>query len=1164
MWVHKLTENIDWWIITKPEGFIKTTNQAGSGINVLLNPENKKYHAKTFIGVIHHWETPWNVKKDTWKSTHEWLTEKGIAQIKEVAQWYKEANLNIDNLVIHVPPSITRNVQTARIFCEELWLFFPKEDSIFSEISEIRTKKSFLKDIIKLLTIDEKIDFDITYASEGTVEDIAKVKNSLSKILSEISNTDRSLSSLNDQIIGLINRKSLSTEILQDNIDLLEELEKEELNNSGLSRANYIVLSDDIATAKKWKTNKWNYYPANIVEQNEYGREPVSAVRIRNANYINSSQKENPQKNHIFVVNRAGVEWFLDVKDNRKDLEYKFDSVPWETLMWYLNADDKFINQESVRFFEFNFENYEEQYSELYNIEWLNLSKENSLIENQNIVNEYLENLEYNLFLTKETQEEKELKIRKALYGDNKILQKHTVYALLDIRENQTSLDTKAILINRVNDNFNSNSKFELEEQINYFQEFYNNKENSDLWKYILYKLKTQDNNISDELWDISKNKDVEEELGLIDARKDNVNIKIDTLLGNNIQLKDIYVPQNLKIDDQDVTSSELVSKILTSNKKTFAIQAAGGSGKTMLSKYMLSQLSDSWVLQRNDSSNTFVKNIDLNDYTIENIDTIFQWPENILVIDSLDEKSPDIVKQLVEISSSDKFKKSNKKIIILGRYIEDGFLYKDIKQKVQKTNAEMYALEEEVSVWDYVQSFTKTINPNFQERFKKDLSDMLSKLDTNLHTPIIIEMLANIIKRKLTSWRNKKIFVDEDGNEKTDITRKDIYDEFFKYLHQREDQKTDNLSKEGERPYENNKFMWEDYDELRKDFLMYVINNRWIEKKIINTYDGWVDEILIEENKYDLDNQQFLFTLDSLSKLLDMFLMQKYFNNEDISGLNSFYDMLFEDYIPLGGQSISNGIVYHSEKEMWEQKKNKNLFIKSLLFTNILKQDKNNNMMFHHKTFEEYFEYLKFLKISNWSLEKRVEYLADEIKSLMDSLQVSDLDNMEWWIRAEVQTMLVRLSNAPFFNSLKDTIPFFKLCKKNKYLSIIFIDPYLMDFILEKRVGEWSLSYSFLKEYWEDFVINQVWIHLGMYVWWAGEYLNDEEFLLLKSDIDVIYKKCKQAESWGNIEWNLLEDIQNILNKHNLPRDCDLGAQEFFFYSNKISILRYALTGRF
>ena len=51
--------------------------------------------------------------------------------------------------------------------------------------------------------------------------------------------------------------------------------------------------------------------------------------------------------------------------------------------------------------------------------------------------------------------------------------------------------------------------------------------------------------------------------------------------------------------------------------------------------------------LQKNNTYSTRVKEVDLNDYSVNTLENILQWPENIFVIDALDEKNPNTVKKL-------------------------------------------------------------------------------------------------------------------------------------------------------------------------------------------------------------------------------------------------------------------------------------------------------------------------------------------------------------------------------------------------------------------------------------------------------------------------------------------------------------------------------------
>ncbi len=130
------------------------------------------------------------------------------------------------------------------------------------------------------------------------------------------------------------------------------------------------------------------------------------------------------------------------------------------------------------------------------------------------------------------------------------------------------------------------------------------------------------------------------------------------------------------------------------------------------------------------------------------------------------------------------------------------------------------YNLQEEVDISKYIDSFTKNVPDKNKENFLKEIYGILDILGHWTKTPIIIEMLVCIIRNKIILW--KEIFLDESNNKKTIITKKDIYDEFFKYLHQKEEDKTNSIKNE-DRLYSQNKFVGDKYDGLRKEFAIYI-----------------------------------------------------------------------------------------------------------------------------------------------------------------------------------------------------------------------------------------------------------------------------------------------------------------------------------------------------
>jgi hypothetical protein len=90
----------------------------------------------------------------------------------------------------------------------------------------------------------------------------------------------------------------------------------------------------------------------------------------------------------IFIGHRTGREGFLDIKYARKDLAYKFENTTGTADYFYLNQQGELLNQKDIPYFEFDLEKYEQEISSL--SQYIKgLSTDNSLIENQNIVNNY-------------------------------------------------------------------------------------------------------------------------------------------------------------------------------------------------------------------------------------------------------------------------------------------------------------------------------------------------------------------------------------------------------------------------------------------------------------------------------------------------------------------------------------------------------------------------------------------------------------------------------------------------------------------------------------------------------------------------------------------------------------------------------------------------------
>lgn len=957
-----------WVLEKKPSSTSPYRNMDNFSKNSLSEILSTDKQAKHFVWLLRHGLTKANIEADARKEADEKLldSERGPdSTIKKQARNF--INFGIDNkkICIHFDAKVKRDRQTAKIFCEEIWLSFPDQEEMLDE-------------------------------------------------------------------------------------------------NVMKKKYPYLITTQAVATREKGSIDAKDV-PLHWTEKNKAGAESILESRIRIFDYVTKLKgkiKDEKYKHHIMIGHRTGTNWFLDAKYNRSKIDVMGDMSESSTSQLdfgFLNDEGEFTNLQEKSYgkqgiikihderkvFEFDLQNYQQQVEEfVVVIPKMNILSGNDIISDTNIINEYLEQIKKDIS-EGNTPEQVEYYLK----NKSEIVRDYVLSFVVDIIASQKNQQKELewVVIDHLKSHIISEEK-----KCRLFAKLYVG--NNELWRYLLKGMYDENKSITanpiistiieEERKKLPLGPDgrlieetkIEQEIEKFDSIKEYENIHINTLLWDDIPLKDFYVQQNLTIDGETISSDDLVKEILTSDKKIFAIQAAGGSWKTMLSKYLLTQCANTDMLQKNAALSTWVKEIDINKYTSQNINTILQWPENILVIDALDEKNPDAVKSLADLSNSYECKNSGKKIVVLGRYIEDGLLYKDEKKNKIKENSISLELAQEVDPKKYIESFSKILGPNLQEVFKKGLSDILSKVNRDLHTPIIIEMLANIVKRKLTSWRGNKVFVDEQGNEKTDITRKDIYDRFFRHLHEREDQKSDKIWVQNERLYENNPFMWEKYDELRKEFLTYLsMTNKWL----------WTQRA--RSSAYTGEWWQLEFWDDAFQDIFRGFMLYKSDNKEE--------------------QIVSDFVIDPKEGKTFDQHlHNIELFKETLLGTNILKKDQNGKLSFHHKTFEEYFGYLYFEKCTK---EEWIDYIQkiispncvdNSIYMLIQTTAFKDIKNFKKTLEWYAQYWLYNK-----YNKLTDSI--LKICDTIEWP----ID-------ISKEALKWIMSWFHTRGYYEENINKFMW----------------------------------------------------------------------------------------
>ncbi len=1135
MWIHRLKEhNND--IHNNPLTISRVEKTTKQAINILLNSENKEYYTKRFIMAIHHWETPGNTNKNTGKSIHEWLTQNGINQIKKVANQYKQSHLNTKDIIIHIPPWVKRNVQSARIFCKELWLPFPESDEIFFKISDIQTYKSFLQDIANRIINWEEIDFDLKYTSEWTKDEEKINSEKLLKVLSQISTPNHFVWTITENINYLIKEKLITLDTIKSQIKILTQEEDNLQEQAGLDKLNYIQLDNALSTTKKWKETEWNYYPASIVKQNEYWREPVTSVRIKNANYINTQLQKTP-KNHIFVLNRAGIEGFLDVKQNRKNLEYKFNSKPWEVIMWYINNNGNFINQTNKKNFEFNLEKYKEQIEEFKTILWLKINENNSLIKNQNIINEYLTWLRGHLFISKEPPKEKETKIKRYLYKNNKTLQKYTVFTLLDVIKQEHTINIKKILTDRIWTEFTTGSNIDLNNQIKYFDEFYKNKEKTDLWKYILYKLKSQDNNISNKLKNLTHNQDIKKELELIDQHNKFQHQKLETLFWT-FELDDIYITQYLENDNgKTFDTTTFISNFIKSPKDISTITAGWGYGKSTLMKKLKQDLSDYDFLFKNNLWNTFIQDINISDISWDTIDEDFiikSFPtytrpkksqnKYIFMLDWIDELQEEKRNKFIKLIKDKAWieKHPNIKFILSSREFETSLFYDSEDYKISNHQKKQIKrkrknIDKNELLWNYdlnilIDTYLPKLKslkkyPEKKETLRSKIQEICQNMEDET-SPLIVEMICHIAD----SWyRNFQKLI----NPEQTISRKTIYDIFWEDIQNREWGKRRDYSNI------NEDILTEKYDKMRKEFLSYLAIHS--------------EEQEIEQEK-----------------------LEEYFN------------------------------IFSKKNNLKINKKDQNDLLKTLIHIGILRTTTNGKIKFIHNTFKDYFGYIAYkqyedsgilkqkkqwlIKSVHWEID--TDTLKKDIKELLNIYKFCEFNNEKVLFHfldslVDIEPNIMEsIKQKHWIKEDKDVV---KLLTQNewwanytgKLLQTIFKLSYLDNFLENFTKNLPLASYKVLHKL-DDGRLTQIMSkNLDRIVNGLQYEINEKAINNLKLDFERIKEKMKTNLKY-KVNWNLKEEIENILQQAGISKDdIDVGVREELFYGFASQSIRYLYTWR-
>jgi len=220
------------------------------------------------------------------------------------------------------------------------------------------------------------------------------------------------------------------------------------------------------------------------------------------------------------------------------------------------------------------------------------------LIENQNLINSHLAQLKSKLALDKVeatdegTREKKFEKINQYLTSEYKLIRKYTLLFVLDflslpeIRQD-IKMRLEHLLLKYFSEYFMGEGVWSLDEKVYFFGKFYQQKKVSNLWGHILHQLKKTNTDISGKLGKLSDNEDIQQELDIADYFTSEA-FDVNTLSFGKINFFDLYENQKLSIDYGNNQKESITNTDLLTMPGNIFITAPGGSGKSMLAKYLL------------------------------------------------------------------------------------------------------------------------------------------------------------------------------------------------------------------------------------------------------------------------------------------------------------------------------------------------------------------------------------------------------------------------------------------------------------------------------------------------------------------------------------------------------------------------------------------------
>lgn len=829
-----------------------------------------------------------------------------------------------------------------------------------------------------------------------------------------------------------------------------------------------IIFSEDLRSQDKvydenHKLIRQEYFSSS---DHEWKSESIPKLRSMAADYVAKTVESNPDLIHIFVTNRVSYKWFENWADKDLNAIHDYKLKTWIMRIVPINQKWKPLNYEDLNL------PIKEQENQI-KYELSTLASELNI---QNI-DEFSDNLFDKdnrlrlrfLDFCKIWIEKWYSNIMTSLFTKYPNLIEKTIKTLLpDIHDEKWKKFIDSIILWYFENVWISKDNEKL--SLSLLDALHNNNGN---WKYLFRKLYSYDTEVL--LQDtIMKNNDILSYYETLQKQSENNKEYQSNVVRAflwDVEWDKFFVPVTMEKNGEMISMDKLIQDILNTSENAFYILWWAGSWKTILTEYLAKELWKIW--------NNWIKKIDLN--AVENfsseeftkdIPTDFDW-NKIIIFDWLDEKNRSKVEKLLEFIKKDK--SSNIKYVCSSRLFPSN-LNSDSNWLKSKT----YSIKDINSPQskEIIKKYTENLDKNLKEEFENKVNSILQKIwDTN-HSPLIITMIISIVQDYLCNEEYYEIF-DQD-----DIKLSDIYDTFVKFLHSRENKKT---NKSIDRTKSENEFMSVKYDNLRIEFLKYLSLFNWAYWEQSWFYPQW----------------EFIQNIDGDRSYTKWQLW------------NIFYHWIeYMEYLQSTEGQTRQPFLCPTVEDMQYDYELVYRFIDSLTNYWFLQCDEEKWFYFPHKSFQEYFGYKKLKKFNYEEIKQNVKNLLVDKSLWFNYLQPSDMDTDKNYLSYYNQLKWILLSYgfdnfSKLFNlivDLKSEIADIFNPDYDPYVSERF-ETIVEDVLCEYFSNDWNIKYKHLKLV-EDILPNQnIWWNLSLIECLKKEFEGNEIIINKLNDIDKFWE---------------------------------------------------------